>query len=253
MNVRISPQDWLAISAHLDGRLNPKESAKLENRLVTDQGFQHAYQELENTRRVLRALPQRRAPRNFTLSPKTITAPARKRRVQPFFGFASAAATLALTVLFAAQNVFPLLLRAKTAEPMLAAAPAASESAMSTAAEDSTPPMIIFWGTSFYADGKGGGGGGDIGGGDPMTASSLPPVEQPVLKDPSGQPTANLNVDPSTLILGLPQGETSDGENARDLTTQPLRKSLPISTWWMIGLAGFALFSGALSFILRRR
>ncbi len=250
MNVRLSPKDWLAISAHLDGRLNPKESAKLETRLNSDTDFKRSYQELEYTRRMLRALPQRRAPRNFTLSPKTISAPTHKPRVQPVFGFASAVATLAMVILFAVQNGIPSLLRAKTAEPMLAAVPAASESAMSTAAEDSTPPMIIFWSPGLYADGKGGGGGYG-GGSEPSTTMALPPVEEPALKDPSAQTTENQNVDPSTLILGLPQAAAAD--NARDLATQPLRKTLPAATWWMIGLGGIALLSGILSFVFRRR
>lgn len=253
MNVQLSPKDWLAISAHLDGRLNPKETSKLESRLNSDAAFKQAYQELEYTRSMLQALPKRRAPRNFTLSTKTAALPARKPRVQPFFGLASAAATLALTLLFAVQSLVPMLARPKAAEPMLAAAPVANESALDATTAQSTPPMIIFWGQGYFADGKGGGGGMGGGDGQPATTLGLPPVEQPAA-GPTPTPAAAVQkVDPSTLILGLPQPEAAAANELRESATQPLREGLPASTIWMIGLASFALLSGLLAFLLRKR
>ena len=58
------------LSAYLDGRLSPKENARLQARLAASPQLQDLLQDLSQSRELLRSLPQRRSPRNFTLSPQ---------------------------------------------------------------------------------------------------------------------------------------------------------------------------------------
>jgi len=69
MNKKVTPRDQEALSAYSDGHLKPKEQARLEERIRTDTGLRKAYEDLEQTRQVLRALPAMKAPRSFVLSP----------------------------------------------------------------------------------------------------------------------------------------------------------------------------------------
>ena len=63
-------RDVQQLSAYLDGQLKPSEAARLESRLQSEPGLASIFEELRQTRSLLRQLPQRRAPRNFTLTPK---------------------------------------------------------------------------------------------------------------------------------------------------------------------------------------
>ncbi len=93
----LSPHDWETLSAYLDGELSSQEKARLEARLWKDASLRNALDELGRTRLALRNLPRLRAPRNFTLSRKMVAVkPA--PRLYPFFGFASALATVFLLV-----------------------------------------------------------------------------------------------------------------------------------------------------------
>ena len=67
--------DLEQLSAYLDGELESVETARLEARLLEDEGLRLELQELRATAQMLGMLPQVRLPRNFTLS-----AAARPRR-----------------------------------------------------------------------------------------------------------------------------------------------------------------------------
>jgi hypothetical protein len=94
-------RDIELLSAYLDGELKPSDSAKLESRLTTDPELASALNDLRTTRTLLRKLPQRRAPRNFTLSRKMAGQNPPVQRVYPIFRFATAVATFLFFLSFA--------------------------------------------------------------------------------------------------------------------------------------------------------
>ena len=111
-------RDVELLSAYLDGRLSPSVSARLETRLTSDRELRAVMDDLRSTRALFRKLPQRRAPRDFTLTPKMAGLKAPEPRAYPAFRLATALATLLFVVTFAVNGVAPL------AAPSLAAAPA---------------------------------------------------------------------------------------------------------------------------------
>jgi len=70
MTTQITPREWEALSAYLDGQLAPKERQLLEVRLQARADLRAALEELRRTREVLRRRLPVRAPRNFTLTPE---------------------------------------------------------------------------------------------------------------------------------------------------------------------------------------
>jgi anti-sigma factor RsiW len=66
---RPNPEDLPVLSAYLDGRLTPAERTALEKRLAAEPVLQAELTSLQETVRLLRALPRLKAPRNFTLDP----------------------------------------------------------------------------------------------------------------------------------------------------------------------------------------
>lgn len=261
MSVNFSQKDWQLISAYLDGRLPAPEATQIEDRRKTSPEFDQAINEIEHTRKLLRALPAKRAPRNFTLSQQYAKSPSRKWGIHSAFGWASATTALALVTLFAWTNLFAA--RPMTSLKAPAAAPMA-EMASDSAATSDSPPMIITWGQNNMAYGMGGGDGtmigakGDNGGyGGGGGAPEVGVMLEPVVENPQANPeeAASLeNVDPSTLILGIPEPGTGGQIIERD-TEVPTRHgpTLPVSTLWMIGLGAASLISAVLALILRRR
>ena len=76
----LSPRDWEALSAYLDGRLSPRERARLEARLAREPALRQRLAELRALRAALRDLPPPRVPRNFTLRPEMVRPTASPRR-----------------------------------------------------------------------------------------------------------------------------------------------------------------------------
>lgn len=262
MSMSLTQKDWLLISAFLDGRLTDVEKTTFESRLNSDADFKSAFLELQYTRRLLRSLPSKRAPRNFTLSAEYAKKRSLKWGLNRFFGLASAASAVALAAVFAFTNLFAFQAKTAAPAPMLAAVPEAAMDSASVANESTSgAPQIIIWGRPGM--GGGGGGGGDstalatglggYGGGAPDTAeqklATSAPTESPMM-------TADMasTQDPSTLILGLPEPGTG-GETIQQSTveTRTLAPGLPASTIWMIALGAGALIFALLAIFLRRR
>lgn len=107
------------INAYLDDTLDAQARASLERRLGDDPQLAAAYQSMRESRSLLRRLPQRRAPRNFTLTPKMAGIRPPLPRAYPVFRFASVIATLLFVFTFALN----------AGAPMLSARPAAFEAA----------------------------------------------------------------------------------------------------------------------------
>ncbi|MCS7010872.1 MAG: hypothetical protein NZL98_05855 [Anaerolineales bacterium] len=66
----LSSRDLIQLSAYLDGELRPAEAKRLEQRLAEEDALQRALEDLRQTRALLRQMPQRHPPRNFTLKPR---------------------------------------------------------------------------------------------------------------------------------------------------------------------------------------
>ena len=104
-------RDVEKLSAYLDGQLKPSEIARLETRLKADPELASILKDLRQARGVLRQLPQRRAPRNFTLTPKMVGLKPPLPRTYPVFRFATVLATLLLFFTFATNFMAPRLVR----------------------------------------------------------------------------------------------------------------------------------------------
>lgn len=101
------------LSAYLDGQLSEPESKRLETRLESDAELASALSDLRAARDILRKLPKRKAPRNFTLTRQMAGLKPPLPKTYPIFRFAAAFATLLLFTTFA-LNLLALPLSAAT-------------------------------------------------------------------------------------------------------------------------------------------
>ena len=145
-------RDYELVSAYLDGACSPRERVFLEERFSKEPELAQTLLELKHVRRILKALPVRRAPRNFTLSATQVPARPQRFFLAPALNFVGLASTLLLVMVFIGTNFLPGLSGAKmlTRSQNLTA---------STEAVSSTP-MIITWGQPADTTAKGGMGGG---------------------------------------------------------------------------------------------
>ena len=115
-------RDVEQLSAYLDGQLSQAESTRLETRLKTDPQLRTVFNDLSQSRALLRKLPARRAPRNFTLTPKMAGVKPPVPRAFPLFRFASALAAVLFFFSFTLNLTVPAF------SAMRASAPAHSKS-----------------------------------------------------------------------------------------------------------------------------
>ncbi len=283
MKDTLPTQDLILISSYLDDMLSPELKAKVEVRAEQDPLFRSTLDEMAYARRLLRSLPIKRAPRNFTLSQKYAQEP-RRFVFQPAFAFASVVATAVTIVILAGSLFFPGIFAARTAAPASSElAPLAALNATDTARSAKQPgstqaPPLILWNGVPYgqgATGMGGGGGGaanyppiggaegsglGIGGGAATPPETLPQptpeaTEQPNLSAQS-QPTPNTD----TLILGIApkdeQGQEitpSSSDKSGQSTQAKLPRPLTTANILEIVFGSIAVIAGALALILRRR
>ncbi len=100
-------RDIEQLSAYLDGQLSPSDSARLELRISTDPELDSVLSDLRLARGILRKLPARKAPRNFTLTRKMVGLKPPLPRTFSFFRFSTAFATFLLMLTFAANSILP--------------------------------------------------------------------------------------------------------------------------------------------------
>ena len=103
----INQRDIELLSAYLDGQLSPSDSARLESRLHSDRELVSVLDDLRAARTLLRKLPQRRAPRNFTLTRKMVGLNPPLPRAYPAFRFATVVATLLFFFTFGVNTLAP--------------------------------------------------------------------------------------------------------------------------------------------------
>jgi len=101
----MNQRDLELLSSYLDGQLSPSETSRLESRLQTDPQLASVLTDLRATRSLLRKLPARKAPRNFTLTRKMVGQNPPLPRAYPVFRFATALATLLFVFSFGLNTV----------------------------------------------------------------------------------------------------------------------------------------------------
>lgn len=153
-------RDLENLSAYLDGQLDSKESTRLESRLKSDPELESALRDLRSARGILRQLPSRKAPRNFTLTRQMAGLKPPLPRSYPLIRFATVFAAVLFLFSFTANALTPMFSlsfgaaapapvggmgggceepcgeAAVAEEPLVEMAPAATEEAL---AQDSTP------------------------------------------------------------------------------------------------------------------
>jgi hypothetical protein len=177
MNARISADEWEKLSAYIDDQLNPKEKVHFEELLDSKPDLRAAYQELVQLKQLFRNLPQRKAPRNYTLSPRVSTArPPLFRILIPTFSFGSAVATLLLFItIFLRGGLLPML----ASETVLEEPAALRVESFEMQPDIQEESQIITWGSPFTG-GMGGGADAEAfgkGGGPGIDTAGLPMVE----------------------------------------------------------------------------
>lgn len=98
-------RDVELLSAYLDGQVSPSDSARLETRLASDPEMGLVLQSLRESQGLLRQLPHRRAPRNFTLTRQMVGLKPPLPRAYPVFRFATALAAFLFVFSFATNQV----------------------------------------------------------------------------------------------------------------------------------------------------
>ncbi|HTX90304.1 MAG TPA: zf-HC2 domain-containing protein [Anaerolineales bacterium] len=93
-------RDVEQLSAYLDGQLSGAEKARLEARLKSDPALAALLDDLRQAQALLRRAPHRRAPHNFTLTPKMAGIRPPVPRVVPALSWASAVAMLLFVCTF---------------------------------------------------------------------------------------------------------------------------------------------------------
>jgi anti-sigma factor RsiW len=93
-------RDIELLSSYLDGQLSSSDSTRLEARLRTDPELRSVLQDLRGARSLLRQLPMRKAPRNFTLTPQMVGKNPPLPRSYPAFRFTATLATILLFFTF---------------------------------------------------------------------------------------------------------------------------------------------------------
>lgn len=207
------------LSFYLDGQLSPSESARMESRLASDPELASAFNDIRAARGILRKLPSRKAPRNFTLTRQMVGLKPPLPRSYSFFRFSTSFATALLMLTFAANLILPNI-------SLGAGAPAAA-------------PM---------AQEAYGIGGGPVATEAPMAAAA-PALEMDVV------PTEAASAD-SARVMETPVVEAPTAKelgNASELQDQPeVKKEAIVPIAWQISLLAVGLISLLMMLALNR-
>ncbi|WKZ34924.1 MAG: hypothetical protein QY332_15005 [Anaerolineales bacterium] len=211
------------LSAYVDGQLNTSELAQIESRLHSDPELASVLNDLRAARGILRKLPSRRAPRNFTLTRRMVGQKPPLPRTYPVFRFATVFATLLLTL-------------------------SLTVNAMS--------PYISFEAPVYGAYGFGGGGPGIGGGCEEPCGSGGPAAEESAAEAPSSE-MAPQAAQEDTAREGEPSPDTmlapKEAGSETELQDQPqVRREAPFPIAWQIGFLIVGILSGAWMWFMRQ-
>jgi hypothetical protein len=207
-------RDVEQLSAYLDGQLSEVEKSRLEARLKSDPALAALLGGLRQARTVLQRTPKRRAPRNFTLTPKMAGIRPPVPRVVPALSWASAVAM----VLF----LFTL------GTNLLGQLPASASA-----------PMV----DHYVVGGRGGG----------PAATSVPAEAAPATAAPATLAPVNSagleTPTPEFSVLMAPQPTQSGTFAAPSQTAAPKLSPKPANSWLFIWPGLAAVLIGAALFV----
>jgi hypothetical protein len=261
-------RDIEKLSAYLDGELKPSEIAALESRLATSPDLREAMTELRQARNVLGQLPQRRAPRNFTLTPKMVGLKPPLPRTYPVFRFASVVATLLLFLSFATNFIAPRITTQMASAPygiggrgasefeaeepaMALEAPAEPAEPVESAesAEPAAPAEPIEEAPDVVEE--------------PAPLEVVPELEALPTPTPPAEGDS-FRVQPTGIPTQVAQDQVQEkagieerptvGEETNEVVPEsviPEQKAKPIPLSWQIALAALALLNGLILLFLR--
>ncbi|MFN8433137.1 MAG: hypothetical protein U0V18_03920 [Anaerolineales bacterium] len=109
--------DVETLSAYLDGQLDASNAAQIEVRLKTDAELASALRDLRAARGILKKLPARKAPRNFTLTRQMVGLKPPLPRTYPLLRFATAFAAILFLFSFTATTLVPMINFGSAAAP----------------------------------------------------------------------------------------------------------------------------------------
>jgi hypothetical protein len=255
MTKSLSRQDYELISAYLDDICSPKEHVLIEKRVKEEPELAQAMLEFKHTRRILHAMPVRRAPRNFTLSVSQVPARPQRFFLVPALNFVAMGATLLLVAAFVGMNFVPGLSGAKMfSQP---------ESVITASESTNSAPMIITWGQGNMTT-KGGLGGGGNSSLAPSTYSSsdsglgagaaTESATEAPMSLMAQSPTTNSTEEAANPILGIAptedQGKVIPASGAGEkVGSLPNFKVNSIE----IILAAIAVLSAVTAFLVKKR
>lgn len=287
---RLTPRELETLSAYADGALTPAERRDIDARLAQDPALRQALQEIRATSALLRALPQVRPPRSFTLTAEMAGARSGWLRY-PMLQLATAVATLAFVITVGA-DVFggvasnAVMRAAAPAQELAMEAPAAVSSLPTQAGADAfgSSALPTATGTAIpeaaamdaiaatptaageYAsrESPGVGGGGDL---TPATQVTEAPVLEAAAATGPCEICGEVELPPPAPQEKLAAGATAEAaiatpepdlqqlQTASDGTGLEERQpgGLPTVRWLEIGLAAIALTLAALTFRAYRR
>jgi anti-sigma factor RsiW len=224
-----SSRDLEQLSAYLDGQLSQSSRARLEIRIQSDPALASALEELRQTRTILRRTPQRRAPRNFTLTPGMAGIRPPVPRLVPVLSWASAVAMLFFIFTLGAGLVGQLSFGAaatSAAAPMVYGAgplAAATVAPVIMAAPATMAPVVAAPAPLAPATAV------------PTSGSSNPPVaNQTMLPAPTEQPS----------IMSVEQATPPPVARAFQSPSVPKAVHRPVDLWLFIW-SGLAVLLGA--------
>jgi anti-sigma factor RsiW len=223
-------RDIELLSSYLDGQLRPSASARLEARLSSDPGLRAVLDDLRAARGLLRQLPMRKAPRNFTLTPKMVGKNPPLPRAYSAFRFVTALASLLLFFTVGLNFLVPQM---------------ASQSP---------------------AFGMGGGGAPEILSAEAPAMPEAAATEAPAAEAPATEAPAE---EPAIQMVPLPTGTAAAADSARELENAAGKEGItgnseaqdlarvpeaprPVPPVWQLALAVIALL-GALAMLVMRR
>jgi hypothetical protein len=230
-------RDVEQLSALLDEKLNPADAARLQTRLESDPDLRAVYDDLRQTRTLLRRLPQRRVPRNFTLKPSAARVRPPLPRLFPTFRLASALASLLLFFSLATNATLPRLAMMASESPMYAYGMGGGSDfdERSMSGDASEEPAILEMAAPAPAEPAA----------PAAVAAEEEAAEEPAEKD--AEPPAMESLD---MLEPLADEQTQPDHV--ELLREPAAVASPlIPAWVIVPLALFAIISGGLAFFLR--
>ena len=239
-----SLRDVEQLSALLDEKLDPADVARLQTRLKIEPELRAVYNDLRETRFLLNQLPQRRAPRNFTLKPSAARVRPPLPRIFPVFRLASVLASLLLFFSVATNSALPALSRMAASQQIAygMGGDPSIDRAMGGggSAEDAAPEAALEMAPAASAP-----------------EESAAEAEEPSAKTAEPTVEATLAAEPTLEVAALPQAPLEEAMPAPE--EQPVQEPLPapepvappIPTWVMIALGALAFVSGGAALFIR--